>query len=79
MRITQVQMKETKDQKYSGLGGMDERDKIPKDIWKGWKIGETQGKMERMNDQEFSHLGGALKIGNTQGQLEWMEDQKWKW
>ena len=43
MRITQVQMKETKDQKYSGLGGMDERDKIPKDRWKGWKIGETQG------------------------------------
>ena len=76
MRITQVQMRETKDQKYSGLGGMDERDKITKDRWKGWNIRETQGKMGRMNDQEFSHLGGMLKIGNTQGQLEWMEDQK---
>ena len=54
-------MKETKDQKYSGLGGMDERDKIPKDRWKGWNIGETQGKMERMNDQEFSHLGGSVE------------------
>ena len=54
-------MKETKDKKYSGLGGMDERVKIPKDRWKGWKIGETQGKMERMNDQEFSHLGGSVE------------------
>ena len=40
---------------------MDERDKIPKDRWKGWKIRETQGKMERMNDQEFSHLGGSVE------------------
>ena len=59
MRIIQVQMKETKDQKYSGLGGMDERDKIFKDIWKGWKIGETQGQMEKLNDQEYSHLRGS--------------------
>ena len=76
MRIIQVQMKETKDQKYSGLGGMDERDKIPKDRWKGWKIGETQGKMERMNDQEFSHLGGSIENWKYSRLVEWMEDQK---
>ena len=46
MRITQVQMKETKDKKYSGLGGMDERDKIP------------QGLMEGMEDQRYSKLDG---------------------
>ena len=30
--------------------------KILKVRWKGWKIRETQGQMERMNDQEYSHL-----------------------
>ena len=85
MRITQVQMRETKDQKYSGLGGMDERDKIPKDRWKGWNIRETQGKMERMNDQEFSHLGGSVenwkysRLVGMDGRLEMLKMQgRWK-
>ena len=46
---------------YSRLGGMYERLKIRKVRWKGWKIRETQGEMERMNDQEFSHLGGSVE------------------
>ena len=33
--------------------------KYPIDRWKGWKIRETQGQMERLNDQEYSHLGGS--------------------
>ena len=39
-----------KHQKYSRLGGMDERVKIPQVRLKGWKIRDTLGKMERMND-----------------------------
>ena len=27
--------------------------------WKGQKIRDTQGKMGRMNDYEYSHLGGS--------------------
>ena len=49
------------DRYYSRLGGMYERLKILKVRWKGWKIRETQGQMERMNDQEFSHLGGSVE------------------
>ena len=58
------------DRYYSRLGGMYERLKIRKVRWKGWKIRETQGQMERINDQEYSHLGEVVKIGNTQGQLD---------
>ena len=47
------------DRYYSRLGGMYERLKILKVRWKGWKIRETQGQMERMNDQEYSHLSGS--------------------
>ena len=39
-----------KHQKYSRLGGMDEKVKIPKVRWKEWKIRDSQGSMERMND-----------------------------
>ena len=47
-----------RDQKYSRLGGMDERVKISKVRWKGWNSRYTQGQMEWMNELEFSHLGG---------------------
>ena len=43
MRITQVWVEETKDQKYSGSGGMDERVKISKVRWKRWNSRYTQG------------------------------------
>ena len=59
MRITQVQVEEIKDQKYSRVGGMDEKYKILKIKWKGQKIRDTPGKMGRMNDYEYSHLGGS--------------------
>ena len=39
------------------LGGMDERLKIPKGSWEGWKIRDTLGQMGRMYDQEYSHWG----------------------
>ena len=52
MRNTQVQVEEIRNQKYSRLGGMDERLKnqgygmdgrleILKVRWQGWKIGYT--------------------------------------
>ena len=43
MRNTQVQVEEIQNQKYSRLGGMDEREKILKVRWKGWKVRDTQG------------------------------------
>ena len=46
MRITQVQVEETKDQKYSRSGGMDERVKISEVRWMGWNCRYTQGQME---------------------------------
>ena len=48
-----------RDRYYSRLVGMYERLKILQVRWKGWKIRETQGQMERMNDQEYSHLSGS--------------------
>ena len=41
MRNTQVQVEEIRNQKYSRLGGMDERLEILKVRWQGWKIGYT--------------------------------------
>ena len=42
MRNTQGEVEEKKDPKYTRLGGMDERLKIPKVRWKGWKMRNTQ-------------------------------------
>ena len=48
-----------KHKKYSRLDGKDERLEILKVRWKGWKIRDTQGQMEMMNEQEYSHLEGS--------------------
>ena len=45
------------------MDGMDERYKILKIRWIGQKIGDTQGKMETMNHQKYSHLGGSGENG----------------
>ena len=47
-----------KDENYPSLGG-DKRSEILKVRWKGWKIRETQGQMERMKYQEYPYLGGS--------------------
>ena len=43
MRNTRVPVEEIENQKYTRLGGMDERLEILKVSWKGWKISNTQG------------------------------------
>ena len=61
MRITQVQVEEIKDQKYSRVGGMDEKYKILKMKWKGQKIRDTQGQMKGMEDQRYPRFSGNDK------------------
>ena len=77
MRNTQDQLEGMKDENYPSLGGGDKRSEILKVRWKGWKIRDTQGQRERMNDQEYSYQAEVVQIGNTPGWLEWMEDQKY--
>ena len=50
MRITQV-LEDIKDQKYSRLGGMDERKKILNVRWNGLKVRNTEGLVARMQDR----------------------------
>ena len=58
MRNTQVQVEEIRNQKYARLGGMDERLKILKVSWNGWKVRNTEGQVARMEDRLHLRLGG---------------------
>ena len=51
MRNTQVQVEEIRNQKYARLGRMDERLKILKVSWNGWKVRNTEGQVASMEDR----------------------------
>ena len=54
-------MEGMEDQRYSRFDGRDGRLEILKVRWEGWKIRDTQGQVEMMNNQEYSHLVEMIK------------------